>query len=407
MTDNILDGIRVLDFGRYIAAPLCGAMLADLGAEVIRVERPEGNDDRYLMPVIEGGEGAMFLQMNRNKRSLALDLTRPEYRPVLERMVARSDVVIANLPPKALQKVGLDHETLKSIKPEIILTTITAYGEHGGFGNRIGFDGTGQSLSGAVYLSGTPETPYRSATSYVDYSTGLSAAYGTLAALIARMRTGQGRHVEASLLGTALTMTNPMLIEEAAGARSRVAVGNRSPISGPSDLFTTQDGWIFVQVVGSAVFERWLTTIGAEDLRGAPRFATDQDRGENGAELSKRMQNWCASRTTDACLAELDAGRVPACRMLSPGDALRAEENETFFNWTRFEGLSEAVPIVAPPARISGIDSRSYTAPPVLGADTREILAEAGVDPAEIDTLIGTPAIVGAEKNQVKETGNA
>ncbi|MCF8502716.1 MAG: CoA transferase [Rhodospirillum sp.] len=382
MSETILGGVRVLDFGRYIAAPLCAAMLADLGAEVIRVERPEGNDDRYLMPVAEDGEGAMFMQMNRNKRSLALDLTRPEFRGILDRLVRTADVVVANLPPKALAKAGLDYDRLRAIRSDIILTTVTAFGSSGAFANNIGFDGSGQALSGAVHLTGVPGHPYRSATSYVDYATGLSAAHGTLAAIIARMRTGKGQHVEASLLGTALAMTNPMLIEEATGARSRIAVGNRSPISGPSDLFATRDGWIFVQVVGNAVFERWASAVGAEDLRGDPRFASDIGRGDHGEALSERMRPWCASRTTEQCLEDLTAARVPVYRVLSPREALEADENGVFLQWTAVPGMPDPVPIVAPVARFSGYPETGFRPPPRLGADTEVILREIGIAPS-------------------------
>lgn len=383
MATGILDGVRVLDFGRYIAGPLCGALLADLGADVIRVERPEGNDDRELMPLNHAddgtGGGAMYLQMNRNKRSLNIDVTRPEKRELLEALVRSSDVVIANLPPAALRKAGLDYESLKAIRSDIILTTVTAFGSAGEFANEVGFDGSGQALSGAIYLSGTPGQPYRSAASFADYSTGLSAAFGTVAALLDRHKSGRGQQVEASLLGSALTMTNPMLIEEATGTRSRVAVGNRSPISGPSDLFQTRDGWIYVQVVGQAVFARWMSTVGAEDLKGDPRFATDIDRGENGELLSERMRPWCLKRTTDECIAQLAAGRVPAYRVLSPVDALRAPENRPFLSWTQGPGGTAALPIVIPPAQLSSHPMRGYRPAPALGADTDAILSELGL----------------------------
>jgi crotonobetainyl-CoA:carnitine CoA-transferase CaiB-like acyl-CoA transferase len=382
MSKPILDGIRVLDFGRYIAGPFCAALLADHGADVIRVERPEGNDDRFLMPVAGADSGAMYLQMNRNKRSLNIDVTRPDQRQMLEALVKTSDVVVVNLPPRALEKVGLDYAALKVIRPDIILTTITAFGSEGDFANDIGFDGTGQALSGAIHLSGTPGQPFRSAASFVDYSTGLSAAYGTMTALFHRQRTGEGQHVEASLLGSALTMTNPMLIEEATGTRSRVAVGNRSPISGPSDVFRTKDGWIYIQVVGQALFERWMTIVGAEDLKADPRFATDIDRGENGEVLSERMQIWCAQRTTNECLAELAAGRVPVYRVLSPSEALKASENETFLQWIDGPCGIGRIPVVKPPARLRG-NGVAYRPAPLLGEHTDAILDELGMRAAD------------------------
>lgn len=392
MSDKILSGIRVLDFGRFIAGPLCGAMLADLGAEVIRIERAEGNEDRYLMPVNEAGEGAMFLQMNRNKRSLGIDVTRPDKRDILVSLIKSADVVIVNLPPAALKKVGLDYESLSAIRPDIILTTVTAYGSRGAFADNIGFDGSGQALSGAIHLTGTPEHPYRSATSYVDYSTGLSAAYGTLAAIISRMKTGKGQQVEASLLGTALMMTNPMLIEESTGARSRVAVGNRSPISGPSDVFQTIDGWILVQVVGNVIFKRWALTVGAEELIDDPRFSTDILRGDNGEALSAHMGPWCAKRTTEECLAILKENRVPAYRVLNPKEALHAPENTVFFAPTKVEGLAEPVPVVLPVARLSGHPVEAFQPAPALGAHTEEILASVGWSATEIAAVTAVSA---------------
>ncbi|MGE3843245.1 MAG: CoA transferase, partial [Vicinamibacterales bacterium] len=190
----ILEGIRILDFGRYIAGPYCAALLADLGAEVIRIERPAGGDDRYLMPATRSGEGAMFIQANRGKKSLTLELGKPGAAQIVKALVASSDVVIANFSPGALRHFGLDYETLKAIRPDIILSTICAHDSKSEHAEVVGFDGVGQAISGAIYLTGEPGRPYRSATSYVDYSTAISAAFGTLAALMQRMRTGEGSH---------------------------------------------------------------------------------------------------------------------------------------------------------------------------------------------------------------------
>ena len=156
-----LDGTRVLDFGRWIAGPYCAHILASFGADVVRIERPKGEDDRFLMPVTAHGEGAQYLQCNGGKRSLTLDMTSPAGRGVMRRLIARADVVVANYSPGALKHFGLDYESLKSIKSDIILASASAYGSEGALAERIGFDGVGQAASGAVYLTGEPGKPYR------------------------------------------------------------------------------------------------------------------------------------------------------------------------------------------------------------------------------------------------------
>ena len=269
---GLLEGVRVLDFGRYIAGPYCAALLADLGADVVRVERINGGDDRYLMPSTEQGEGAQFLQCNVGKRCLAIDMTSDAGREVMRRLIAQADVVVANFSPGALKHFGLDYDALRAIKDDIILTTASAYHSEGPLAERIGFDGVGQAVSGAIWLSGVPGQPFRSATAFVDFGTALSCAYGTLAAIIGKMRTGEGTHVQASLVGTAMAIMNQILIEQATGYNQRVPTGNRSPISGPSDVFAAKDGWFIMQVIGKKMFERWTRIVDRPDLLTDPRY---------------------------------------------------------------------------------------------------------------------------------------
>ena len=169
---GVLDGIRVLDFGRYIAGPFCAALLGDLGAEVIRIERLGGGEDRFFYPGRRRrcGGGAMFLAMNRNKRGMTLDPAAPKGREIVKKLVATADVVVANLPPAVLRSLGLDLDSLRETKPDIILTTVTGFGA-GGLAHKHGFDGIGQAMSGAVYLSGTPEQPIALKVPWVDFGT--------------------------------------------------------------------------------------------------------------------------------------------------------------------------------------------------------------------------------------------
>jgi crotonobetainyl-CoA:carnitine CoA-transferase CaiB-like acyl-CoA transferase len=383
----VLEGIKVLDFGRWIAGPYCAHILATLGADVIRVERPKGEDDRFLMPVTEHGEGAQFLQCNGGKRCLSLEMTSPEGRSVIRRLIEQADVVVANYSPSALKHFGLDYETLRGIKEDIILASATAYGTEGPMAERIGFDGVGQAVSGAIWLTGEPGQPYRAATAPIDFSTSLSLAYGVLAAIIGKIRTGKGAHVQGSLVGVSLNIMNQILMEEATGFNHRVATGNRSPMSGPSDVFEASDGWFIMQVIGQKVFRRWTKVVGREDLLEDPRFATDILRGKNGVELSRIMQEWCAGRSRAECVKILGDASIGCGPVLSPAEVMGGELGlrDTFMRDIAFPG-SDGVPVVPPPARISE-GAVEVGRPPLLGEHSEAVLTDYGFSRAEIDEL--------------------
>ena len=384
---GILEGIRVLDFGRWIAGPYCAHLLASFGADVIRIERPRGEDDRFLMPVTDHGEGAQFLQCNGGKRCLALAMTSPEGREVMKKMIAQADVVVANYSPNALKYFGLDYDTLKAIKPDIILATASAYGTEGPMAERIGFDGVGQAVSGAVWRTGEPGKPHRAATAPIDFSTSLSLAYGTLAAIIRKMRSGEGTHVEVSLVGTSLNLTNQILMEEGTGFRHREPSGNRSPMSGPSDIFKARDGWFIMQVIGQKVFQRWCKIVEREDLLDDPRFATDDTRGENGEDLSAIMQKWCADKSRDDCIEILGNASIGCGPVLSPAEVMGGalDLRQTFMRDVAFPD-SAPFPLVPPPAKLSG-GSVDFARPPLLGEHSEAVLADYGFSTEEIAAM--------------------
>ena len=386
---GVLDGVRVLDFGRYIAGPFCAALLADLGADVIRVEKVRGSEDRFVVPLTPAGDGALFMQVNRNKRGLTLNPMKPDGQEVVRRLVVTADVVVANLPDAALEAMRLDYASLTALKSDIILTSVSAFGTGGPYSEKLGFDGIGQAMSGAMYLSGRPDEPTKSYVPWVDFTTALSAAVGTLAALMARRQTGCGQQVRGSLLASALSVANSTLIEQQLTTRDRVATMNRSQISAPSDTHRTRDGWILVQSLGQPLFERWTKLMGESHWLDDPRFVDDMGRGDNGQMISERMARWCAERTTAEALEALESARIPAGPVYSPQDALEDPHVAAagFLRQLEFPGLPSAAPVADAPFSLSDSEVGVRHRAPVLGEHTDKILREVGYTVAEISAM--------------------
>lgn len=380
----MLDGIRVLDFTRYIAGPYCAALLAHLGADVIRVDRPDGSEDRYVTPVAPTA-GAAFMQTACNKRGLTLDLGHPAARAIVRALVVKADIVVANLPLPALARAGLDYASLAAIKPDIILTTVTAFGSSGPWAARSGFDAVGQAMSGAMYLSGTAQGPGKAAAHYVDFATGALMALGTLSALWRRRDSGEGQHVEASLLGTALAVFNTQLIEQGVLAIDRRPSGNRSQTSAPSDVFATHDGHVAMHIVGNALFRRLAATIGAPEWGGDPRFANDSGRGDHRDEICARVAGWCANRSTAEVLEQLAAADVPCAPVLDLQQALDHPQTAALglLHAIDYPGLVRPAPVAGLPLTLAGAKP-DLSRPPLPGEHTDEVLREAGFTELEI-----------------------
>ncbi len=386
---GILNGTRVLDFGSFIAAPYCATLLAELGAEVIRIEKVDGGDDRFYTPVGENGEGALLSITGRNKKGMTLNPTKPEGSKLLNKLLESTDIVIANKTVKGLQVLNLDYDNLKRIKPDIILVSISAYGNEGPYAERIGFDNAAQALCGATYMTGDEAGPRKSAVPYCDYGTASLTAFSTMAAIMHRQKTGEGQWVKTSLLGTALAFNNLMIMEEQQLQLGRQGVGNYTPGAGPSGVFQTRDGVVFIQVIGDPIFKRWTSLLGIGYLREDTRYNSDQRRGDHAAELNVIMQEWCAERSAHEVVEILNDARIPCEEILPLNKVLDHPQiaGGGFFNFLEMPGFNKPAPLAKAPFQMSATDSAEPKPPPLLGEHTDELLLELGYSGQDIKVL--------------------
>ena len=396
-----LSHIRVLDLSRILAGPWAGQILADLGADVIKVERPGPGDDTrgWGPPWIKDDQGqdtsvaAYYLCANRNKRSITVDITQPEGQDIVRRLAAQSDVVLENFKLGGLKQYGLDYDSLKAVNPRLVYCSITGFGQDGPYAPRAGYDFLIQGLGGLMSITGRPDGepgagPMKVGVALTDILTGLYATNAVLAALAWREQSGEGQYIDMALLDVQVAcLANQAMNYLATGSNPR-RMGNAHPSIVPYQDFTTADGHMILAIGNDGQFARFCEVAGRPELAADARFATNRARVENRAELIPLLNQITATRTTAEWIGQLEARAVP-CGPINGLAEVFADPQ------VQARGLAvkmphpEAgeVPLVASPIRLSKTPVEYRRAPPLVGEHTDEILADLGVDAAGIAGL--------------------
>ena len=390
-----LDGVKVLELCQVMAGPTCGMLLADLGADVVKVEKLPGGDDTrsYDRPQVNG-ESAAFLAMNRNKRSIALDLKRPEGRAAIQRLIIGADVLVENFRKGTMEKFGLGYEALTETNPRLIYCAITGYGRTGPYADKGGFDLIAQGISGLMSITGEPgQEPVKCGPPVCDINGGMLGALGIVAAYVHRLKTGVGQMVDTSLLEAGIHTTFWHSAIFLATGMSPEPTGSAHVLSAPYQAFPTRDGWITIGGANPANWERLARMMGLAELIVDPRFRTNSDRMQHRAELVEILSAKTRQRTTRDLVEALDAAGIPAGPVNRIGDMLADP------HVLARDMVIETVHPVAGPTRSLGVPIKLSQTPgtvrrpaPLLGQHTREVLREAAFSDAEIDALVASGA---------------
>ena len=393
-----LQGIRVIDFSQILAGPFCTMLLADMGADVVKVEKPNGGDDtrRYGPPFIEG-ESAAFLTLNRNKRSIVLDLKSEQGLGVVRRMLADADVMLHNFRPGVVERMGLGYADVSALNPAIVYCAVSGFGATGPYSQRAGFDLVAQGMSGLMSINGFPDAPpAKVGVPMADLNTGMFCAYGVLTAYINRLATGKGQHVDASLLESGMAYT---LYESATYfATGEVAgpLGSAHRMIAPYQAFATQDGYINIGAANQNNWERMCRAVGRDDLLDDARFASNPERMVNIQSLTPIMEETFRTQTTAHWVEVLERAGVP-CGPIYNIEQVYADPH--------VQSRDMAVELQHPKAggirnigvavKLSDTPGSVRTPAPLLGQHTDDVLTEFGYTDADIAALRQSGALGG------------
>jgi crotonobetainyl-CoA:carnitine CoA-transferase CaiB-like acyl-CoA transferase len=386
-----LQGVKVLELGHVMAGPVCGMMLADMGAEVIKLEKIAGGDDsRRMVPPRIKDESAAFLILNRNKRGIALDLKSPQGIAIVKRLIERTDILIENFRLGTMERLGLGYEDVQKLNPGLVYCSLSGFGRTGPYAARGGFDLVAQGMSGLMSITGNrhDETPVKVGPPVTDITAGILGAMGALAAYTYRLKTGQGQLVDTSLFEAGLVQSYFHSAIYLATGRSPAPTGSAHVMSAPYQAFPTADGWITLGAANQANWLRLIEVIEAPELIDDPRFRENADRMDHLDELTEVLQPYFRRRTSADWLSQFEQAGLPAGPIYNIKEVLENEQ-------TRARNMLTEVPhqtlgktrTLGAPVKFSRTPGEVRQGAPVLGQHTREILAEIGFSLDEIERM--------------------
>lgn len=395
-----LDGVKVLDLTQIMAGPMCTLLLADMGADVIKVERPGGGDDtRRMGSRVAGGFAAGFLALNRNKRSIALDLRAAAGKAVFRRMAATADIVAENFRPGVMERLGLGYEALSAINPRLIYASISGFGGTGPYRNRGGFDLVAQGMSGLMSVTGFPGgPPAKVGVPITDIGAGSFAAFGILAAYIHAQRTGQGQQVDASLLEAGIAYTVWESSEYFASGEIPGPLGSAHRVNAPYQALRTRDGYINIGAASQPTWEQFCRAIGREELIEDARYKEPNDRKARETELAELLEGILTEHTTGYWMELLESAGVVAGPIY---DMSQVYADEQTLAREMLATLDDAelgtLRNIGVPVKLSATPGSIRRRGPALGEHTRDILREHGYTDGEVDGLVAAGIVAAGQ----------
>ena len=394
-----LDGIRVIDFTHFIAGPFCTMILADLGAEVMKIEGPGGDTFRRFRPQIANSDdGAAFIWVNRNKSSVCIDLSNEDGKRIVREMIARADVLVENFSTGVMARHGLDYGAVSKINPRLVYCSISAYGREGPLANRSGFDPVIQAETGFMSMNGHPDKdPARTGPAIIDISSGMMAANAVLGALMARERQGIGQYVEVAMYDTCVSMVGFHAMNFLVSGVNPSRFGNTSPDSAPMDMYQAADGPFYIGCANDALFQRLVEKVlSRPDLAKKPEYANNATRVKNNLKLQQDLNNVFSTDSREVWVEKLRAASIPAGIPRTVEGAFHSQEMAERKLVTKIpHPVAGEIPNIASPLQLSATPVRTPTAAPGLGQHTTKVLREfLGLGEDVVASLAASGAIV-------------